>query len=128
MGPAAAQRSVSAGAMKSRNLLLSIILLAGGSGSVLAATIGPPMLDIPHQCESGSRHNATALSECIVAESEARAEVLQNWTKYSDDRAEKCIKAGRKAKRLPYTAMAKCLSVEAAASGKTGDASPTGKK
>ena len=62
----------------------------------------------------------TAMSECVVAESEARAELLQNWTKYSDDSAEKCIKASRKARRLPYTAMAKCLSVEATAGGKVG--------
>ena len=78
------------------------------------------MLDISRQCEAGARHNATAMSECVVAESEARTELLQNWTKYSDDSAERCIKAGRKARRLPYTAMAKCLSVETAVPGKVG--------
>ena len=60
------------------------------------------------------------MSECVVAESEARAELLQNWAKYPDDIAEKCIKASRKARRLPYTAMAKCMSVAASADGKLG--------
>ncbi len=84
------------------------------------------MLDISRQCEAGAGRNATAMSECVVAESEARAELLQNWTKYSDDSAEKCIKASRKVRRLPYTAMAKCLSVEALARGGVG--APAGQK
>ena len=54
------------------------------------------------------------MSECGGAESEARAEMLQNWSKYPDGDAEKCIKLGRKAKRLPYSAMARCLAADAA--------------
>ncbi len=82
--------------------------------AAFAAEVGPPMLDISRQCDVQSRHNATAMSECIVAESEARAELLQNWSKYSEGDAEKCIKLGRKAKRLPYSAMARCLTADAA--------------
>ena len=82
------------------------------SQAAFAAEIGPPMLDINRQCDAQSRHNATAMSECVVAESEARAELLQSWSKYSDGDAEKCVKLGRKAKRLPYSAMAKCLAAE----------------
>ncbi len=94
-----------------------IAALADGSGLsgrhlALAAEVGPPMLDIAGQCGAVNRRNATAMSECVVAESEARADMLQNWAKYSNDDAEKCIKFGRKAKRLPYSAMAKCLSAE----------------
>ena len=72
------------------------------------------MFDITHQFDAASRHNATAMSECVVAESEARADMLQNWSKYSDDEAERCIRFGRKAKRQPYSAMVKCLSVQSA--------------
>ena len=82
--------------------------------AALAAEVAPPMLDINRQCDAQNRHNATAMSECVVAESEARAELLQNWSKYPDGDAEKCIKLGRKAKRLPYSAIAKCLTAEAA--------------
>ena len=77
-----------------------------------AATIGPPMLDITRQCGANTHHNVTAMSECVVAESEARSEILQEWNKVSDASAEKCTKASRKAKRFPYMAMAKCLSDE----------------
>lgn len=77
-----------------------------------AATIAPPMLDITRQCDANTRHNVTAMSECVVAESEARAEILQKWDKLSDASAQKCIKIGHKARKLPYTAMAKCFSVE----------------
>ena len=70
------------------------------------------MLDITRQCDVNSRHNVTAMSECVVAESEARAELLQKWDKLSDASVAKCIKIGRKARRLPYTTMAKCIEVE----------------
>ena len=80
-----------------------------------ATTYAPPMLDISAQC-GRTFHNASAMSECVVAESEARAELLSHWAKYSDAGAEKCIKLGRKAKRQPYVAMAKCLEPETAAS------------
>ena len=98
-------------------LLLSIALLSSASSAVTAATIGPPLFDITRQCETSGRHNATAMSECIVAESEARSDILQHWSTYTDDGAEKCIKLSRKAKRLPYTAMAKCLSLETTSAG-----------
>ena len=98
--------------MISRALVSAFVLASGSCGSASAANISPPMLDITRQCEAGSRHNATAMSECIVAESEARSELLQNWTKYSDDSAERCVKLGRKTRRLPYSAMAKCMSAE----------------
>lgn len=78
----------------------------------LAATIAPPMLDITHQCDAVSRHNVTAMSECVVAESEARADLLQHWDKLPDDDVDKCVKLGRKAKRQPYTAMEKCLAAD----------------
>ena len=90
----------------------------------LAARIGPPMFDITGQCDASHPHNADAMSECVVAESEARTQILQNWSKYSDAGAEKCIAAGRKAKRLPYTAMVRCMSVETSA----GAAPATGRK
>ncbi len=92
--------------------LLATALFGSATGAGSAATIGPPLFDITRQCDAGARHNATAMSECVVAESEARSELLQHWSKYTDDGAETCIKLGRKAKRLPYTAMAKCLSIE----------------
>ena len=80
-----------------------------------AATIAPPMLDITHQCDAVTKHNVTAMSECVVAESEARADLLQHWGKLPDDNVEKCVKFGRKAKRQPYTAMEKCLAPDIAA-------------
>ena len=100
-------------------LTLSAVLIVGVAEVACAADIAPPMLDISRQCDASSRHNVRAMSECVVAESEARAELLQNWTKYSDSNAEKCIKAGRKAKRLPYTAMVKCMSPDAAPTATT---------
>ncbi len=98
--------------------LLSVAFIAATAVTAGAAQIGPPMFDVTRQCDIASRHNATAMSECIVAESEARADLLQNWAKYSDDGAERCIKAGRKAVRRPYAAMAKCMSPELTAHGK----------
>lgn len=70
------------------------------------------MLDITRQCDTHSRHNVTAMSECVVAESEARADVLQNWARYSDAAADRCIKLSRKSKRYPYGALDRCLSAE----------------
>ena len=82
-----------------------------------AATIAPPMLDITRQCDANTRHNVTAMSECVVAESEARADLLQHWDKLADVDVDKCVKLGRKAKRQPYTAMEKCLASAIALSG-----------
>lgn len=93
---------------------LSLIVLVAAPLRVDAATIAPPMLDIARQCDLNSRHNATAMSECVVAESEARSDLLQHWTKLPDTAVEKCLKLDRKAKRLPYTAMEKCLSPDIA--------------
>jgi hypothetical protein len=76
-----------------------------------AATIAPPMLDITRQCHETTGRNATAMSECVVAESEARSALLQQWSKLADANVQKCVKIGRKARRLPYTTMAKCLAV-----------------
>ncbi len=83
-----------------------------------AATIAPPMLDISHQCDVATRHNVTAMSECIVAESEARADLLQHWDKLPDGDVEKCVKLARKAKRQPYTAMETCLAADISQTGK----------
>ncbi len=83
-------------------------------GAAHATDFAPPMLDISTQC-GRNFHSASAMSECVVAESEARAELLSHWAKYTDAGAQKCIMTGRKAKRQPYTAMAKCLEPETAA-------------
>ena len=80
------------------------------------------MFDISRQCDAASHRNATAMSECVVAESEARAELLQHWSSYSDNGAERCIKAGRKAQRHPYAVMAKCMSGEGSAGTTAGAA------
>lgn len=90
--------------------ILTFVMMGEGHATDLA----PPMLDISAQCGRATR-GASAMSECVVAESEARAELLSHWAKYSDAGADKCIKLGRKAKRQPYTAMAKCLEPETAA-------------
>ncbi len=82
-----------------------------------AATIAPPMLDITRQCDATARHNVTAMSECVVAESEARADLLQHWDKLPDGDVDRCVKLGHKAKRQPYTAMEKCLASAIAQSG-----------
>ena len=78
----------------------------------IAATIAPPMLDITRQCDASTRHNVRAMSECVVAESEARSEILQKWDRLSDDSAQKCLKIGRKSRQFPYSTIAKCLAVE----------------
>ena len=96
--------------------LIAVAIGTGLFGPVArATTLAPPMLDITHQCEATAKHNATAMSECVVAESEARADLLQHWDKLPDDNVVKCIKFGRKAKRQPYTAMEKCLAPDIAA-------------
>ena len=99
-------------------LLVSIACFAATAGAAGAAQVGPPMFDITRQCDAASRHNATAMSECVVAESEARADLLQNWAKYSDNSVEKCLRTSRKATRRPYGAMAKCMAPALAAGGK----------
>lgn len=94
-------------------LLFGLILGIGIGNPAAAASIAPPMLDITHQCETGGKRSSSAMSECVVAESEARAEILQKWNSVSDASAEKCIKTGRKGKKMPYTSIARCLSNEA---------------
>ena len=94
----------------------AVALLVASTVTAAATDFAPPMLDISTQC-GRNFHSASAMSECVVAESEARAELLSHWAKYTDAGADKCIKLGRKAKRQPYTAMAKCLEPETAAAG-----------
>jgi hypothetical protein len=84
-------------------------------GSASATSLAPPMLDINAMCEAGHKRNVDAISECVVAESEARSEILQKWDKVSDADAQRCIKLSRKTKKLPYDALARCLPVVAAA-------------
>ena len=62
-----------------------------------------------------AHRNTTLMSECVVAESEARADLLQHWAKLPDDAVARCLKAGRTVKRQPYVALEKCLSPELAA-------------
>ena len=100
--------------MKIRFTLIALVVTLAASAAP-ATSFAPPMPDISAQC-GRTFHSASAMSECVVAESEARAELLSHWAKYTDVGAEKCIKLGRKAKRQPYTAMAKCLEPETAAS------------
>lgn len=104
--------------MPLRSAMATALLLLAADTSH-AADFAPPMLDVSAQC-GRTFHSASAMSECVVAESEARAELLSHWTKYSDAGAEKCIKIGRKAKRQPYAAMAKCLQPETAAASTPG--------
>lgn len=82
-----------------------------------AATVPPPLLDITRQCDQITHRNATAMSECVVQESEARAEVLQKWERFSNGDAQRCIKLAGKARKYPYTTMAKCLAEPAASPG-----------
>ena len=88
----------------------SAILFAALGTAAQSAALSPPMLDISRQCGVNSGRNTTAMSECVVAESEARSEVLQGWSKIDDAQAERCIKVSRKAKRLPYSALSKCIT------------------
>ena len=85
------------------------------STMTVAATIAPPFLDINAQCEAAHHKNVEAISECVVAESEARSEVLREWAKVSDADATTCLKSSRKSKRLPYVALARCLSTDTTA-------------
>ena len=100
--------------MTYRTTLIVLAAMLAPAGSVRATDFAPPMLDISAQC-GRTFHSASAMSECVVAESEARAELLSHWAKYTDSGAQKCITIGRKAKRQPYTAMAKCLEPETTA-------------
>ncbi len=100
--------------MPLRSSLAFAVLPLALAGPACANGFNPPMLDISAQC-GRQFHSASAMSECVVAESEARAELLSHWAKYTDVGAERCIKLGLKAKRQPYTAMAKCLQPETAA-------------
>ena len=100
--------------MMHRSTLIVLAALLAPASSVHATDFAPPMLDISAQC-GRNFHSASAMSECVVAESEARAELLSHWGKYTDAGAQKCISVGRKAKRQPYTAMAKCLEPETTA-------------
>ncbi len=96
----------------------AVLLLAAGlncAWGAVAATSAPPFLDINAQCEAAHRKNVDAISECVVAESEARSEILQKWDKVPDADAATCLKSSRKSKRLPYVALAKCLSTEVGA-------------
>lgn len=81
----------------------------------MAATVAPPMLDITRHCGASHGRSATAMSECVVAESEARSDLLQQWARFSDVSVEKCVKLNVKAKRQPYVALSRCLSNELAA-------------
>ena len=100
--------------MTYRSTLMVLAALLASVSVVHASNFAPPMLDISAQC-GRNFHSASAMSECVVAESEARAELLSHWAKYTDAGAQKCIAIGRKAKRQPYTAMAKCLEPETTA-------------
>lgn len=100
--------------MTHRSALVVFATLLTTVGAARATDFAPPMLDVSALC-GRSFHNASAMSECVVAESEARAELLSHWAKYTDAGAQKCIAIGRKAKRQPYTAMAKCLEPETTA-------------
>ncbi len=100
--------------MTVRSPMAAAVLMLALPAAAHATDVAPPMLDISAQC-GRTFHSASAMSECVVAESEARAELLSHWAKYTDAGADKCMKLGRKAKRQPYTAMAKCLEPETAA-------------
>lgn len=96
----------------------SFFLAAIGVALPVAApanTFAPPMLDIARQCNAMAHKNTQLMSECIVAESEARADLLQHWDKLPDASVERCLKLNAKAKKQPYVAMEKCLSPELSA-------------
>lgn len=99
--------------MSFRTILAVATLIFATTDLARATDLAPPLLDISASCGRSTR-NSTAMSECVVAESEARAELLTHWAKYTDAGADRCIKLGRKAKRQPYVAMAKCLEAETA--------------
>ncbi len=91
-------------------LLLSGVVSLRCVREARAATTMPPLLDINAQCEAAHGKNADAMSECVVAESEARAAVLQRWDKVPEATAGACLKLSRKVKRRPYVTLAKCLA------------------
>ncbi len=98
------------------------LALAGASPPVVAAaTFAPPMLDISRQCNAMAHRNTQLMSECIVAESEARADLLQHWNKLPDASVERCLKLNAKVKKQPYVAMEKCLSPELSAAAAPGE-------
>ena len=99
----------------SRWLLSGAVAFVGFGPSVggAAATLAPPLLDISKMCEVASGRNAAAMSECVVAESIARSDLLRMWDKLADADVQVCLKASRKAKHRPYGALSKCLSVAA---------------
>ena len=78
-----------------------------------AATTMPPLLDINARCEAAHKKNVDAMSECVVAESEARAAILRTWDKVPDAKAANCLKLSRKSARGPYVTLAKCLGDDA---------------
>ncbi len=94
--------------------LTCLVVLPGFVLDTHAATTMPPMLDINTQCEAAHRKNVDAMSECVVAESEARAGILRRWDKIPEATAAGCLKTNRKGKRLSYVALAKCLGDDAA--------------
>ena len=99
--------------MLKRGVLTIVLLSTCVVPPVRAATAMPPLLDINAQCEAAHRKNADAMSECVVAESEARADILRKWDKVPDATATNCLKLGRKSKQRPYVALAKCLDDDA---------------
>ena len=102
--------------MRTRSTLLLVLLGAAAPATARATTFAPPMLDIARQCNALAHKNTALMSECVVAESEARADLLQHWSKLPDASVEQCLKAGKKVKRQPYVALEKCLSPDLAAS------------
>ena len=100
--------------MRTRSTLFLVLLGAAAPGAATANTFAPPMLDIAKQCNAMAHRNTTLMSECVVAESEARADLLQHWNKLPDASVERCLKAGKTVKRQPYVALEKCLSPEIA--------------
>ena len=89
-------------------------VLIGSAPATRAATTMPPLLDINARCEAAHRKNADAMSECVVAESEARSTILRGWDKVSDAKAASCLKSSLKNARGPYVALAKCLGNDVA--------------
>ena len=100
--------------MQARSTLVLVLLGAGVPVTASANTFAPPMLDIAKQCNAMAHKNTTLMSECVVAESEARADLLQHWDKLPNASVERCLKAGKTVKRQPYVALEKCLSPEIA--------------
>ena len=94
---------------------LALLLLAPGHilSDADAATTTPPLLDINARCEAAHKKNVEAISECVVAESEARATVLRTWDKVPEAKAASCLKLNRKITRSPYVTLVKCLGDDA---------------